>query len=121
MGLLRIAVVGGTEAQRAGIGASIGGHPDLHVLGGWEKAKGLKEVRHLHPDVIIYWLDDSQADPGRIQALKSACPFTLVIALVDLSKVSVETVLEAPIDGCLRVGTAPRHLRQTIDLVHQPS
>lgn len=117
MGLLRVAVVGGTEAQRAGVSASINSYPDLHILGGWEKGKGMEEVRHFHPDVVIYWLDDSQADPDRIQALKSACPFTSVIALVDLSKVTIETVLATPLDGCLRVGTAPRHLHQTIDLV----
>lgn len=117
MGLLRVAVVGGTEAQRAGVSASISSHPNLYILGGWEKGKGLEEVRRLHPDVVIYWLDDSQADPGRIQALKSTCPFTSVIALVDLSRVTMEVILEAPIDGCLRVGTAPRHLSQAIDLV----
>jgi DNA-binding NarL/FixJ family response regulator len=117
----RTVIISDSPALRQGIGNLLDNSPAFNVLASASTFKSLSGLsQSLQPDVILWSQLDYHNLAHKIMMLKSVCPLTAIIVLVDYEKLDHLTdIIHTRIDGCISLKMAPCYFLKTLEIIMQ--
>lgn len=114
----RTVIISDSQILRQGIGNLLNNSPVFNVLASASTFKSLSVLsKSLQPDVILWSQPDYNNFSHKVLLLKSICPLTAIIVLIDYERLDCLTdIIHTGIDGCISIGMAPRYLLKALEM-----